>query len=58
MIIDYGQNAALGDGVVDSGRPGRNRTHNPRFWRAVLCQIELLAYLVRQVSALLSAADA
>jgi hypothetical protein len=28
-----------------SGRPGRNRTHNPRFWRAVLCQIELLAYV-------------
>ena len=27
------------------GRPGRNRTHNPRFWRAVLCQIELLAYV-------------
>src|SRR4030042_716715 len=22
-----------------SGRPGRNRTHNPRFWRAVLCQL-------------------
>ena len=28
----------------NSGRPGRNRTHNPRFWRPVLCQIELLAY--------------
>src|SRR5512136_2646682 len=40
------------DGVIrksivlfPSGRPGRNRTHNPRFWRAVLCQIELLAYV-------------
>ena len=31
------------DGVVLPGRSGRNRTHNPRFWRAVLCQIELLA---------------
>ena len=28
-----------------SGRRGRNRTRNPRFWRPVLCQIELLAYI-------------
>ena len=27
-----------------SDRPGRNRTHNLRFWRPLLYQIELLAY--------------
>ena len=38
----------------EQGRPGRNRTRNPRFWRPVLCQIELLAYFLRILSTCLS----
>ena len=35
-----------------AGRPGGNRTPNPRFWRPVLCQLRLLAYQLRLVGEL------